>query len=317
KKEVTLDERLEVAQSWIKRKMPVRRVLRVVQVAPSTYYHRLKYPEKQHSSQGGRPIPGYSYTESGQKRTDQKIKSYLLQLISGEESVYGYRKLTSCLRQRYKLVINKKKVYRLCKELQILLPQREKKAKHPRRLANNREITGPNQLWQMDIKYGYVAGKDRHFYLASIIDVFDRCIVAHYRGKTCDKTSIIHTVKQALLRRQLLDLESKPILRTDNGPQFISHDFGDFCEEYGIEHERIPVKSPNKNAYIESFHSILERECYQREVYMTFDEAFEGVDQFIEFYNKRRLHGSLKDHSPAMFLKKWTRNEIQAKKIAV
>lgn len=231
--------------------------------------------------------------------------------------MYGYRKLTSCLRQRFKLVINKKKVYRLCKELEILLPQREKKAKHPRRLANNREITGPNQLWQMDIKYGYVAGVDRHFFLASIIDVFDRSIVAHYRGKSCGKSDIIQAVKQALLRRQLMNAETKPVLRTDNGPQFISHDFGDFCEEYKMEHERIPVKSPNKNAYIESFHSILERECYQREIYMTFEEAFKSVDRFIEFYNQRRVHGSLKDLSPSIFLKKWLKKEIQPKKIAV
>jgi len=288
-----------------------------VQVSPSTYYYRLQHLEKKSSSQGGRPIPGYSYTQSGQKRKDEKIKSYLLQLIEGEESVYGYRKLTSCLRQQFKLIINKKKVYRLCKELGILLPQREKKSKHPRRLANNREITGPNQLWQMDIKYGYVAGKGRHFFLASIIDVFDRSIVAYFRGKTCDKTAIIQTVKKALLTRQLLNSETKPVLRTDNGPQFISHDFGGFCEEYGIEHERIPVKSPNKNAYIESFHSILERECYQREVFMTFEEAFEGVDWFIEFYNNRRLHGSLKDLPPSTFLKRWINHEIQVRKIAV
>lgn len=286
-------------------------------MAPSTYYHRLKHPEKPEATHGGRPIPGFSLTQSGQKRTDEKIKSYLLQLIEGEESVYGYRKLTSCLRQRHKLVINKKKVYRLCRELDILLPQREKKAKHPRRLANNREITGSNQLWQMDIKYGYVAGLDRHFYLASVIDVFDRSIVAYYRGRSCDRNDIIGAVKQALLRRQLTNTETKPVLRTDNGPQFISHDFGDFCKEYNIEHERIPIKSPNKNAYIESFHSILERECYQREVYMTFEEAFKGVDRFIEFYNQRRLHGSLKDLSPAVFFKKWLKNEIQPMKIAV
>lgn len=306
-----------MAQTWIKRKHPVRWVLQVVQAAPSTYYHRLKHPVKQTSSQGGRPVPGYSYTEKGQKRTDEKIKSYLLHLIDGEESVYGYRKLTCSLQQRYHLVINKKKVYRLCKELEILLPQREKRAKHPRRLANNREITGPNQLWQMDIKYGYVAGKKRHFYLASIIDVFDRSIVAYYQGKSCSKESVIQTAKEALLQRRLLDSEARPVLRTDNGPQFISNDFGDFCEEFGLVHERIPVKTPNKNAFIESFHSILERECYQREVFMTFEEAFEAVNQYIDFYNKRRLHSSLKNHSPAEFLKKWLNREIQAKKIAV
>ncbi|MCA1319704.1 IS3 family transposase [Bacillus tianshenii] len=69
-----------------------------------------------------------------------------MNLIEGETEIYGYRKLTKALNRKYKLIINKKKVYRLCKELDILMPQREKKQKHPRRLAKNRKITGPNQL---------------------------------------------------------------------------------------------------------------------------------------------------------------------------
>ncbi|WP_407058223.1 transposase [Tigheibacillus jepli] len=46
----------------------------------------------------------------------------MLELISGECNGYGYRKLTLALRREYKLKINKKKVYRLCKELDILKP---------------------------------------------------------------------------------------------------------------------------------------------------------------------------------------------------
>ena len=43
-----------------------------------------------------------------------------MELISGEEQIYGYRKLAKCLLIQHKLVINKKKVYRLCKDLGIL-----------------------------------------------------------------------------------------------------------------------------------------------------------------------------------------------------
>ncbi|WP_407653215.1 IS3 family transposase [Alicyclobacillus acidoterrestris] len=81
-------------------------------------------------------------------------------MISGDEASYGYRKLTVYLRRYHDLIVNNKKVYRLCAELDILKPQRRKKIQHPRRLANNREITGSNQLWEMDIKYGYIA--DEH-----------------------------------------------------------------------------------------------------------------------------------------------------------
>lgn len=82
---------------------------------------------------------------------------------------YGYRKLIVCLREDYgltinHLIINHKKVYRLCKELDILLPQRKVKREKPRVLAKREEVTGPNQLWEMDVKYGYIPGADQFFF---------------------------------------------------------------------------------------------------------------------------------------------------------
>jgi len=67
------------------------------------------------------------------------------------------------------MVINKKKVYRLCKELNLLKPQRKLKPRHPKKLSRNREITGPNQLWEADIKYGYVYGEDRFFFVLQAV----------------------------------------------------------------------------------------------------------------------------------------------------
>nr|WP_232345192.1 IS3 family transposase [Paenactinomyces guangxiensis] len=120
----------------------------------------------------------------------------------GEESVYGYRKLTVCLQRQYGLMINKKKVYRLCKELGILQPQRKKKNQHPRRIACNREITASNQLWEMDVKYGYIANENRFFYLLSIIDVYDRAIVDYHMGLTCEGKHAVQVLQRGLLKRQ-------------------------------------------------------------------------------------------------------------------
>ncbi|AFV11629.1 hypothetical protein Tph_c14200 [Thermacetogenium phaeum DSM 12270] len=110
----------------------------------------------------------------------------MCELITAEGFAYGYLKLTHCLRRKFHLIINKKKVYRLCKELDILRPQRKIKRKHPRRLARNRVITASNQLWEADLKYGYIAGEDRFFFIMPIIDVFDRCIVAYHIGLSCE-----------------------------------------------------------------------------------------------------------------------------------
>lgn len=244
-----------------------------------------------------------------------------MNLIEGEDEIYGYRKLTKALRRKHKLVINKKKVYRLCKELDILLPQREKKQKHPRRLAKNRKITGPNQLWQVDIKYGYVTNSRRFFFLASAIDVYDRSIVGHYIGKTCEAPKITEMLMKAMMKRGVKmtkaeEGESRLIIRSDNSPQFISNHFQEFSTDK-FEHERIPPKSPNMNAYIESFHSVLERECYQRNEFITFDHAIATVTKYIDFYNKRRYHGSLNDYSPSEYYAKWAAKLVDPVELAM
>lgn len=262
-------------------------------------------------------MPGFSYDKTGSQVKDIRIKTWLRRLIQGPDSAFGYRKLTVLLRRKYGLLINKKKVYRLCKSLNLLAPQREKTNAIPRKVANNREVTGPNQLWQMDIKYGYVAGQRRHFFLASIIDVFDRNIVACHRGSTCRTSEILQTVQKALGARKVGQCETPLVIRTDNGPQFVSKAFYEYCEQNGLEHERIPPRTPNKNAFIESFHSILERECYHRNCFRSKEEAFAEVDRFIRYYNNVRIHGSLNDWPPKEYLRMVLAGLINPKTIAL
>jgi putative transposase len=312
---------MNLAMEWIGAGFPAKRVLKILEISRSTYYYQLANPVKSSKKTGGRPIPGYSRNSQGKRVKDTTIKSYLMKLIEGESCVYGYRKLTKALRKKYKLIINKKKVYRLCKELDILMPQREKKKTFPRRLAKNRTVTGPNQLWQLDIKYGYVTSSRRFFYVASAIDVFDRTIVGHYSGLTCEADKITHMLQKAFLKRDVynqLDDKHHLTIRTDNGPQFISKHFGKFIEgKKHIDHERIPPKSPNLNAYIESFHSVLERECFSPNEFVTFKQAFDSVDAYITFYNEERYHGSLNDDSPQEYYQKWLQGKARPQELAM
>jgi len=263
----------------------------------------------------GRPAPGYSYTEDGQKMSDEQIKDLLLEEIAGDAYNYGYRKLTKVLRRNHKLIINKKKVYRLCKELGILRPQRQKKISYPRKLARNRTITGSNQLWEADIKYGYIEGEDRFFFVLSVIDVYDRGIVDYHIGLSCTAKDTIQALQRALFKRKQFDQLEKPVIRTDNGPQFISYTFEEFCENYKLEHERIPPKTPNMNAHIESFHRILEDDCLSRWQFETYAEAYEAVTEFMVFYNERRMHSSILDLAPKEFYEKHMRENAKIKEI--
>ena len=67
----------------------------------------------------GRKPVGYSITKDKKKICDDEIKDFIIEAINGDAQYYGYRKITHYLRRTYNLIINFKKVYRLCKELNI------------------------------------------------------------------------------------------------------------------------------------------------------------------------------------------------------
>jgi putative transposase len=294
-------------------------VLRVVEVERSTYYAHVKKVEMKPIHRVGRPAPGLSYTIDGKPVCDEQICEWIMELIAGEAAAYGYRKLTVRLKRLHQIVINKKKVYRLCKQMNVLRPQRKLKIRHPRRLANNRVITGSNQLWETDIKYGWIAGECRFFFIMCILDVFDRAIISYHLGLTCEAKHLVQITQEALMKRQLFDKpkEEKPVIRSDNGPQFISHLFEDACDSFGMIHERIPPRTPNKNAHIESFHSILEAECYQRHEFESYPQTYEIVTQFIQDYNQQRIHGSIYDLSPYEYIDALQKQLVKPKEIKV
>ncbi len=295
-----------MANKWIAKGYPVSWVLRFAGVSRSTYYWRLQNPKggkkRKQGGSRGRPIPGFSFTTKGEIVSDECIKELLLAAISGDGYPYGYRKLTSWLKREHGLRINKKKVYRLCRELGILQTQRRLRPRlAKRKVATNREITGINQLWETDIKYGYIAEERRFFFVQTVIDVYDRMVLDYHIGLSCTAEEAAASIQGACQRRATETGDATVIIRSDNGPQFVSHRFQAACEGLGLEHECIPVRTPNKNAHIEAFHSILEDECFSRYEFNSFAEAYVTVVEFMDYYNHRRLHGSLRDVPPAEY----------------
>ena len=211
----------------------------------------------------------------------------------------GYIKLTHYLKREHQLIINKKKIYRLCKINRILLPKKKKIKKPWKAISCNRTITKPHKLWEFDIKYGFIHGENRFFFIASFIDVFSRKIVGEYVGSSCKGGDLTFTLNQALIKENITN-EDELIIRSDNGPQMTSVYFYNYLKtlERKLVHEFIPVATPNKNAHIESFYSILETEFIQVNYFKNLSDAYIKTHQFIKFYNERRVHKSLRYRTP-------------------
>ena len=89
----------------------------------------------------------------------------------------GYQKLTHYLKRDFKYTVNSKKIYRLCQENDLLLPKKEKRKKPKSQRCVNRVISRPHQMWELDLKYGFIHGENRFFYILVIIDVCLRLII--------------------------------------------------------------------------------------------------------------------------------------------
>jgi len=173
------------------------------------------------------------------------------------------------------------------------------KRKAPRQVSKNRKVTKPYQVWEFDIKYGYIQGENRFFYILAYLDVFSRYVVHYHIGVECKAKNLISSFSTALRKAQLT-FEGQLVIRSDNGPQMTSKKFYRYLSKLGqrIEHEFIPCGMPNKNAHVESFYSIVESEFIPLYYFKSFKDVYLKFYRFVNFYNSERVHSSLKFKTP-------------------
>ncbi|OBR90607.1 IS2 transposase TnpB [Clostridium ragsdalei P11] len=248
-------------------------------------------------------IPGFSYMNDKpfKKVYDIYIQKYIKDILNDEYGkFYGYKKITAVLREKYNLKINKKKVYRLMALMGVLKSER-KHIKQYKRICKNHEIKASNVLWEMDTKYIYIAETRQVAYLASIIDIFDRSIISCVLSLSPNSESAKEALLKALYSRKIKGKSKNLTIRTDNGSQFIAHDFEKLCINEKITHERIPAKSPNYNAHIESYHRYFQDECLAGKLFKNFEEAEEIIINYVNGYNTKRIHSAIGYRTPDAF----------------
>ena len=118
---------------------------------------------------------------------------------------------------------------------------------------------------------------------------------------SCKSADAANLLKRCLLKKDLYGEDKKPVIRTGNGPQFISNLFEESYEGLNLYHERIPCRTPNKDAHIESFHSFFEDECIRIHEFNNFAHAYAEITKFMKRYNTKRLHSSLGYKAPEIF----------------
>lgn len=139
----------------------------------------------------------------------------------------------------------------------------------------------------MDFTYLYLrSGKVR--YNCSIIDLHDRSIVASVNGEYITTELAIKTLKTAITHHKP---KKGLIIHTDQGSQFTSKGFIDFCASKFMQQSMSRAGCPYDNAPIERYFNTLKHELIKLFSYRTEKQLDFAVQNFAYgWYNRIRPH---------------------------
>lgn len=252
---------------------------------------------KAHPGERGMKPSTHTVKES-QLIPNANVVSDIREILGQDYCVYGYQMMTEELRgQGYR--INPKKVYRLMRENRLLCGK-VIRTKGKRDFVKFRRIiaTRPMEYICLDITYIWVHGENRWYYQLAIQDVYSRMILCWIFQASVRQNDVIGLMRKLDLRYGLKGV----IIRNDNGSQFIANKVRQTLQNLEAKQEFTHVATPEENAYIESFHSIQERELLDRFTFSSFYDAKRHIEKYMQWYNTKRRHGSLRKMTPA---EKW------------
>lgn len=232
------------------------------------------------------------------------------------EGLYGRRKMTSAVRRSLPSA-SRGAVDRAMRSLGLQGVVRAKgvrttiPGKDGKRAGDllNRNFTAdaPDRTWVMD--FTYVRCWAGFVYVAFVLDVFAQRIVA-WNAATIKTTDLVMApLRMAIWQR---DREGHPIEpgeligHADAGSQYTSIRFTEHLELEGIRPSIGSVGDAYDNALMESVIGLYKTECIRTTVfhadpYRTIADVEYATSGWVDWYNERRLHGTLGMLSPVEY----------------
>lgn len=262
---------------------PISALCKIGNVSRAAYYKWLH-----------RELPNY---EAENKRIADEIEK-----IHTESPDKGYRRIRDELERYHDIKVNDKRVLRICRKKGIKSTIKyanngcTRQAANPQFIAENilnREFSAnaPNQKWLTDVtefKY-YVAQEVHKVYLSAILDLYDRRIVSYVIGDSNNNPLVFDTFDAAIAANP----GATPLCHSDRGFQYTNRLFHAKLEAAGMTQSMSRVAKCIDNGPMEGFWGILKRERYYGKRFKDKDSLVLMIEEYIEYYNNRRLQRNL------------------------
>jgi putative transposase len=217
--------------------------------------------------------------------------------IYEEHPFYGYRRIHQELLTRG-YVVNRKRIYRLMNVmgLQGVCPKKRTSQRNLEHavypyLLKDLPIDRANQAWAVDITYikiGVGFG-----YLVCLIDIYSRRIMGWGLSPFMDSKLCIDALHKALL------IAVPDIINSDQGSQFTGNEWVAELSKAGIAISMDGKGRCIDNIYVERLWRSIKYEAVYLHSFESIDQARVTLAKYIEFYNTKRPHQSLRYKTPS------------------
>jgi transposase InsO family protein len=247
----------------------------------------------------------YKWLNRSETESDIENATILTEIVSiytEVKGIYGYRRITMNLNRRLNKHYNHKRIYRLMKTVNMKSVIRKKKKSY---LASTPQITAenvlnrnfqadkPNQKWLTDVTE-FKLTNGQKAYLSAILDLSDKSIVSYVLGHSNNNPLAFETFDRAIAANPT----AKPLFHSDRGFQYTNNTFKGKLDSIGATQSMSRISKCIDNGPIEGFWGIIKSEMYYLQKFHTYEELAAAIDEYMNFYNTKRLQKNLKGLTP-------------------
>ena len=235
--------------------------------------------------------------EGAQWAPDDVVRDEVVRLAE-EHKGWGVPKVWSHLRFIKNVVVGRRRVYALMKELGLLLPAAHREPRDAGR--GHVAVPDSNRRWATDLTTAWTVD-DGVVAICPVIDCGDRTILDIDVSKSQQAPATLLPVERALFTAFGSATRVPPGLEllTDHGPQYTGHDCDVLCQRWNIEHRFSGVGRPTGNALAERIILTLKTELVWTRDWRSAAELREALRAWMNVYNRERPHEALRWKTPA------------------
>ena len=235
--------------------------------------------------------------------------------IKGEHPFWGYRRVWAYLRYIDRLIVNKKRVYRLMREHNLTVkPNLRLIAKRVSERPKPRPHR-PRQWWGIDMTK--VITDSGWVYVVIVLDWYTKKIVGHYSGTRATSREWLEALEKGLNREFPGGVRGHGLkLMSDNGSQPTSLSFIKACSNLEVQQVFTSYNNPKGNADTERMIRTMKEELFWLREWESERELSLELNKWVDYYNRHYLHSVHGYRTPMQAEEEYYRNHTSHKNAA-